>query len=418
MTFDEFVEPKQEKLPFWFEKKNGHIVSMYPLIPGILNLPAFFLAYTNYLPSDIVDDRDTLTMTTTVFIAAGSVVLMYLCLLSLFQKKHTAIFFSLAYAFSTNVWSIVSRGLWQHGPSILFLNGIVLILLKQNIQLFWLAGLLTGILVWNRPTNIVFAVAISIFVLWKHRRAALPFFFPAGIVALLFAWYSSSFYGSILALGQGQPLTWFSGSVIPNIFGLLFSPGRGLFVYTPLFLLAFPALARLYKKKSDLSYSDHLILLLFFSLIPFLLIYSKWSVWWGGNVYSYRIITEVVTPLTLLVATLWRTPSQTTRFMNAALVITITWSFFAQYLGVVRYPLCDTKDEKRIEYGDTTRFWDVQKSSLYRCAKRLFDPRLPYKRRPNHQPSIREDMDIMSFPHLYDDNESKNTSSGSSFGNL
>lgn len=394
VTFDEFVQPEDTEPPFWFRRVKGHIVSAYPLIPGLMNLPAFILADVHFLPRDIVKDRHALTMITTVFIAAGAIVLFFFCLLEILKRRESALFFTFVYAFGTSVWSTVARGLWQHGPSLLFLNAIILILLKKKERLFPLAGLLTGLLVWNRPTNIVFAVAISIFVLWKHRRAALPFLFPSGIVALLFAWYSFSFYGSFLALGQGQPFAWFSGSILINMLAVLISPSRGLFVYTPFFLLVFPALWVLIRKRNH-SDSELLLLFLAAALIPFLLIFGKWGMWWGGNVYGYRIITEIVTPLTLVIALWWSSLKKMSPFWNAILIVTLTWSFVVQYIGVVRYPFCETGAEKHAMYQEPSRYWNMHEAQLVRCIERFYTPIKPYLNANLATLSIKEEMDRM-----------------------
>jgi hypothetical protein len=376
LTFDEFVHA-DEPLPFWFRHRNGHVVSAYPIIPGLLNVPAFALAHIHFLPRDIVKDRHALSMITTVFIAAGAVVLFYFCLLQVVRRKEAVIFFTLTYAFATNVWSTASRGLWQHGPSLLFLNGALLILFAKKERWFPLAGILTGLLVWNRPTNIVFALAISMFVLWKYPKRALKFFAPAACVAFLFFIYSMEYQGSLLAFGQGQPYAWFNGSILNNIPALLISPGRGLFIYTPLFLLAFPACWILIQRFRDET--ETLILLLTLALIPFFFIYGKWGTWWGGNVFGYRIITEVCTPLMLLIVLLWRFPKRSSKVLNIILGCTLFWSFAVQYIGVVRYPLCETGPEKRAQYDHPERFWNIGEAQLVRCIERFYSSKDSYQ---------------------------------------
>ena len=109
LDFNEFVE-NSDKLPYYFRKVNNKVISSYPVVPGILNTPVYFVA--NLAGVDMEENKFLLSMLTSSLLASLSVVFMYFCLLIISNKKTTAFYFALIYAFGTSVLSIASRGIW------------------------------------------------------------------------------------------------------------------------------------------------------------------------------------------------------------------------------------------------------------------------------------------------------------------
>ena len=85
------------------------------------------------------------------------------------KKRITAILFSLIYAFTTSVWSITSRGIWQHGPSLLFITISLSILFSKKENLIPYSGFFLGMAVFNRPTNMLIALPLTIYVFLYHK---------------------------------------------------------------------------------------------------------------------------------------------------------------------------------------------------------------------------------------------------------
>ena len=117
-------------IPYFFSRVNERVISNYPIIPGILNLPIFFVAYVSGM--DLHKNRISLSHITSVTVSLVSVVFIYFCLTSLCTKKNTAIFFTLVYALGTSVWSVASKAIWQHGPSVMFLSIALFFILNKN----------------------------------------------------------------------------------------------------------------------------------------------------------------------------------------------------------------------------------------------------------------------------------------------
>lgn len=80
----------------------------------------------------------------------------------------------------------------------------------------------------------------------------------------------------------------------PHFIGILFSYKKGLFLYTPLYLLSLAGLYALYKKNKFESGT----FLLFFIVITYVL--SSWWNWWYGGSFSSRVYVEFLSLFAVL----------------------------------------------------------------------------------------------------------------------
>ena len=92
------------------------------------------------------------------------------------------------------------------------------------------------------------------------------------------------------------------GSVGVRLYGLLFSPSRGFFTFSPFFLLVLGGAVWFLRPVKRHS-------LFLFSLTWFVLqlvIVARATRWWGGWSYGPRLLTEVIPAFVLLTILLWR----------------------------------------------------------------------------------------------------------------
>ncbi len=302
--FREFVSGD---LPYWFRLVNGRVVSNYPVLPGVLNLPVYEAASLAHV--DLYKHRLFLSLLTSSGIAALSVLFLFLALKRVCRSEKEALFFALVYAFGTTVWSVASRGLFQHGPSVLFLS-IALWALCRGGGVVPIAGMALSLAVINRPTNILIALPLALYV-YRSERRHFPAFLALGLPAALFhAWYADAYWGSPISPAQEVTRANFAGSFWTGLSGILVSPSRGLFVFTPVFLFALPAVVTAFRPAPPGS--RRLPRYLAAGAAATIALYSFWSMWWGGHTFGYRLITEIVPLLTILIASYWPTISRST----------------------------------------------------------------------------------------------------------
>jgi hypothetical protein len=233
---------------FWMVRlSDGHIISLYPVVVPVLLAP-LYLPAVGYLHlrgwTDARLDRAARIMEklSASLVAALSAALLYL-LLRRRAAASIALVLTVAYAFGTTTWMISSQALWQHGMAQLLVIGALLFLTGPcTARRALAAGLLLGLIAANRPPDVILAAALGIYGLfWAGlsrgwRRAVLLAAAAALPLALLML-YNLGVAGNI---GGGYGLkgnaAFFQNDLLAGVAGLLFSPTRGLFVFSPFLL--------------------------------------------------------------------------------------------------------------------------------------------------------------------------------------
>ncbi len=382
--FAEFL-PKSpipgEQLPYIVTEARGHIVSRYPIGPAILAMPIVVpqvMMLDRFRPGWDRDGRQFLgwcllmaKVSSAAMTAAASIAVLHL--LRGVGLARVALPTTMAAALGTSLWTIASQSLWQHGPAALALTLTMILMLPQppsRIRLV-LAGGTTAALVSCRMTDLVFAGA-TFFYIARHRRCGLAWFLimPIVIGGLLIT-YNTRYFGNVTGgLAQLETLhpqmhgvagPW-TGNLLEGAAGILFSPSRGLFVFSPWIALALAALPAFAPRLRPWPHVRYLL----WSLIPFSLLLSKYSVWWGGHCFGPRYWTDAVPLFAILLgfALDWvRTRSRSALFVLAT---SIVFSVAVQALGAFRY----TRSWDRLPVDidqHHERLWDWRDSVLIRC---------------------------------------------------
>ena len=230
-----------ENRPEWrgaVRQVGGHWVSSYPVGAPLVAAPFYIPAVLSGLPSDFgrAYTREKVSAAT---IVALSVALLYLALLGL-TTRSAAMLLALAYAFGTSSFSVSSQALWQHGPSQLALAAALLLLARGRAGSdHWvaLAGFPLAMAVVCRPSNLFLAAPLWIYAAasWPRR---IPWLLVSALPPVIFQlWYNTTYLGDPLwtqfpmsNARDWQPASW------PRVASSLYSPSRGLFVYSPIFL--------------------------------------------------------------------------------------------------------------------------------------------------------------------------------------
>ncbi len=129
----------------------------------------------------------------------------------------------------------------------------------------------------------------------RDLRGLAWFTLALGVIALSIAYYNWARYGSPLSTGYRADET-FDNPILLGLYGLLFSPGKGLFVYVP-FLAALPWSAFVFFRRARRETILALVTFAFY-LLPF----SLWYYWWGGTNWGPRFLVPTLPFLVLLSA--------------------------------------------------------------------------------------------------------------------
>ena len=207
LDFNQLIEQhpsvaNPRNLPYWFVERYGRVVSFYPIVPGLMNLPAFHVA--DWLGYDLFRYHYILSHISACVIGALSAGFMFLALDAICDRRAVAIGFTIVFAFGTEVWGTLTEGMWQHGPSILLLAMALAIVLRRWRWGIPTAGVLMGLAIWNRPTNVLLVAPIALYMAFAFRRQVVAFACAMAVPLLLMAIYSYLYCGSVMYLGQGR----------------------------------------------------------------------------------------------------------------------------------------------------------------------------------------------------------------------
>ncbi len=296
--------------PFYVKKvlqNDGSIryISAFPLISGLLAFPVYAIPILAGMQITWFNLAVLSHLTSAIVVASSGYFFFSLL------KKHFSLsdiesgLITCVYLFATINFSLVSQGLWQHGPVELFtILGLSAFFDKKYFQ----SGAYLGLAVLSRPTALLSYGFIFLFFLYKQYFVDKKFDFVGvskyvlGLLpsVLFFAFYTQVYYQGIQNNGYAdQIITEWRSNILEGFFGLWVSPSKGLLIYSPIFI--FSILGAYYaaiKVKLDKSFAKYICFS--FVVLVHTLVLGKWKHWYGGWSFGYRMAADIIPYLVLL----------------------------------------------------------------------------------------------------------------------
>jgi hypothetical protein len=381
--FDHFINYIQTvKHPYMFSVNGGHYLSYFPIVVPVLVTPLYVIPYLFlhffHIPVDMANPsfeiiRLIMDKIAASVIAALSAIFLYVSLKHLFSKK-TALFCTLIYAFATNTWVISSQTLWQHGAVELFLVILFYLVVineeQENRNIFFLMGMLSGLLFFCRPVDSILLLPIICYVFVHNTREKLYYVCTLILVSLPFAAYNFYFFNNLFG-GYISNVSFFdfNFNAINSFFGLIISPNRGLLIFSPVCLLAIFGISGI--KKIKTKKMQCFLLLLAISVLCQIIVYSFFKIWWAGWCYGPRFLTGMLPFLIIFLALYFDMLSKKTwtekgirkYLITVVIIILICWSVFVQIVGAFYYPGNYWDGNPNIDQN-TQRLWDWNDSQI------------------------------------------------------
>ena len=250
-NLDQF--PFLQNSNYYTRQENNHWVSKYPPGAPILALPIYLFPVMLGLPVDSPHVPCLEKMTASLATALSALFLFLTA--KIFLSRNGAFLLALIYGTATCSWSISSSSLWQHGPCQFFLALTLYLLTKgsgfqqpnnatskkdnpQHQRWIKWSGLTVASAVVCRPTALVFALILLIYVWHKHRHQLPQFILMTIPAIIILAVYNHTAYGSILQQSYGNEVKMWGTPFYIGAFGVWFSPSRGLLILSPIFLFS------------------------------------------------------------------------------------------------------------------------------------------------------------------------------------
>lgn len=273
------------------------VVANFPVFPGILTSP-FYLLWSVIHPQ-LIDIRDFFSPTLweinfviSVLLSAATASTIYVLIYSQVKKVELALLMTVIFVFATPVVNTTSRFLWQHTFSLLFVTLSLYAYLRKNFNVLFVTTILAFLC---RPPTLLLCVPLLIQLLittwptFTKKGMNLGTVISVGLGLVLLGTqmeYAYRYLDGTNLFALQYSLQRFQGNILVGLVGLLFSPSRGLFIFSPVFLLSLVYFFSPKNIKTNIS--------LIIGMIAFTVLTAKWDMWWGGTSLGYRLIVELV----------------------------------------------------------------------------------------------------------------------------
>lgn len=290
---------------------DGHTYYNYPLAPTFVALPAVAAARAIGLDMLTVDDNHLLQELLSA-LAVAVVFCLVFVLLATFVDYKASLGIALVSTLGSTLMSSIATAYWNLDVAVIFLL-LVLVLIarvecgKSEDVHPYLLGLLLFAAFFTRPSATIPIVTVFIYLFFKARRSLLPAAATSFLFFVLFVVHSQLTYGQWLPIYY-RTSQWFNPvGILRPLYGVTFSPSRGLFIYSPFFIFVL---------LSGLWFLRRLKHRMLFVLCALWLTLQVISValtrqWHGGFSYGPRLLTDALPALVLMTAILWRTLGET-----------------------------------------------------------------------------------------------------------
>lgn len=320
-----------------------HVYYAYPPGPSLFSVPVVWVAWQLGYDMSQAEDDHALQRVISALLAGLIVLLLYL-LAREFLSPLLSLVLAASMMWSTLLISTVGSALWN-GGYLVALELLVLWLVvgapKSGEQSVVRGGLI-GFCLWGafltRPTAALFIIIILAYLFFWQREL----FWSTAVVAGggLLLWVALN-YGQI-----GQPLP--NYYIVNNaqtfgqryrapwwyvLYSSTFGPSRGVFIYSPLLLLALlTAVVGWCKREGTPRWLMGGMLLWIVGLLLFI---TRFDVWWGGIGFGPRLQLEMMPAFALLLAWSWPTAVSNHRLWYAALaILTLSGIYINSYAGL------------------------------------------------------------------------------------
>lgn len=343
MDLEVFRSGIPEYRAYGLHKIGDRSISAYPPGTSLTALPVYTvfavlfpeafhswrLAYSIPNGDDLPNVANFMEQFSASLIAALAVVVFWLICVRVTKDRQSSLWFTAAYGLGTSLLSTASLALWQHGPACLFLGLMVLCLLRAKEKGFWLlvlGGLSGGWAYVCRPPVAVVLAVLALWVVLEFRWRAIGFLISCAVPAVGVMIWNQVVYGNVMG-GYGPFVSAFVTFDWRVFLTLLFSPSRGIFMFSPFLLFAVAACLRPFIK-FPLGLSSFCL----YGALAIAIFFSCWGTWAAGSAFGSRYLCEAALLLSLLLPFCFRLPA-VPRWLREAFILAVLLSCFIHITG-------------------------------------------------------------------------------------
>jgi hypothetical protein len=362
------------------ENTSMHFISAFPVISGLLAIPVFAIPVLSGM-SITWENLAILAHLAGALIIALSGGFLYLLL-----KKHylptgrKALLLTIIYLFGTINFALISQGLWQHGSiqlftilGLYFLHNALSEEQKDRESNYFWAGLMLGLAALSRPTAGL-SLGMLYILIYINNKANLKnlinrtLYYGLGLIPVIafFLWYNSTYYLNISNQGYSNQLgnSWL-GRFPEGFLGIWLSPSKGILMYSPVFIFAFIGLYLALRNNWRTQYKY-----LIFAAIVLIhtLVMGKWKHWYGGWSFGYRLSSDIL-PYLILLLVPYVTSSLYEKTRKLFFIL-IGFSILVQIYGIIFFDGI-WHSAYDLGYQNTSWLWSIKDSEFLFNIRRI-----------------------------------------------
>lgn len=290
--FDPAQPPKE------YVRSGERVASKFPVATALLAIPV-------YLPAAMGSFSPAREMPFELErLAAAMLAALSLCFLRPVFRRFSdsdaaALIVCALYAFGTSFLTIFSKALWQHTGAAFGLSlAMYGLFVSPPRTRGLLVGLGAGLALACRPVDIVLSAGVLLALWLTDRRQAVVAAALTTACGAAVALYNFVIFGAVTASGYGTEAGAFTAPFAEGFAGVLFSPARGLLLYTPALGFAGVAMYRAHDKAT--------MRVLIATSLAFIVLMAKWWCWWGGYCADSRMVCDILPLLSVGLALAWQ----------------------------------------------------------------------------------------------------------------
>ena len=291
-------------------RQNGHLYYSFPLGTSVAAVPAVWLAGQMGRDLTLVTEQNKLQNG----LASLSIIVIFFLIFYLshiYLNRLRSLYLTTILTFGSMIISVLGTALWSHHLALAGMLFCLIIVAKVEQGVWnarpWVTGVLIGGVLFftyfARPSTGVFVLCYLALIFTLNRKLFLYAALVSGFGFGLFLLWSYGEFGTLF------PFYYRPGRLSVNqagfftaIYGQLFSPSRGLFVFVP-YLLLFVPFAIWQRRK--IAHPQLLTFIAVWASLQLIVTYIA-APWWSGRSFGPRIQLDFWPALILLIIISWR----------------------------------------------------------------------------------------------------------------
>ena len=295
--------------------------------------------------------------------------------------RRRAMLLAIGLGLGTGFWSTVSQTLWQTETAVF---GLALAMFGFSpsregvgIRSAVAIGVGLGLAGGSRPqlAPLVLVLLAGTWMRARPRQAtwatSIVLVFVVALCAANLRWFGHPLGAQALLQDVNAELHATSSMFVirfDGFAGLLVSPSRGLFVFSPVVLVAVAGMRHAFRAgwRSQLPWCV-------LAIVAQYALYASYAVWWGGHTYGPRYLLDVL-PVAVPLAAESMAPPRFGRMAQIAAGIALAWSIAVAATGAFCYPHERWNTDPESVDRNHWRLWSVEDNQITRCWRSGWSP--------------------------------------------